>query len=432
MKIILILALICIINATTENAFYKININKMGFNKLSKLKNTLPKDTWYIEVAHTLLVHGPQEPLYESLYSVNQVDFSLITSNTNTVSPNNIKILTHQHKKDVAKIKNSIILIDTIAGYSVIYTQDTKSFPPSDKTTKFTKNMILAKQTENMEPLKKFSFGKNVQEMVNKVNAAEWRREIEKIASWNRFSFGSQILDAKKYLTEELKKLPVTISEEEFRLSGRTISNLVADFTPYPNDKDYYIIGAHLDSISNTWGNERVAPGAEDNGSSSAGLLLMARILTAFKSKKNIRFIWFLGEEQGLHGSTANAINLVNRGEKDNMKFMLNMDMIGFSVDPNNVRVLLETNREYDATIQKFRRSAERYCDMGVTISYRPSGSDHVPYLRRGMEAILIIDADWNRYPHYHRVTDLPRYLVDKMAFEILKMNVGYIGNEIY
>jgi hypothetical protein len=30
-----------------------------------------------------------------------------------------------------------------------------------------------------------------------------------------------------------------------------------------------------------------------------------------------------------------------------------------------------------------------------------------------------------NRYPHYHRSTDLPQYLVPAMAYQILKMNLA-------
>jgi hypothetical protein len=47
------------------------------------------------------------------------------------------------------------------------------------------------------------------------------------------------------------------------------------------------------------------------------------------------------------------------------------------------------------------------------------------------MRAILTIDNDWNRYPHYHRATDTPQYLVPNMANQILKMNLAAIATLI-
>jgi len=68
---------------------------------------------------------------------------------------------------------------------------------------------------------------------------------------------------------------------------------------------------------------------------------------------------------------------------------------------------------------------------LGVLTSFNPFGSDHVPYLNRGMRAILSIDNDWNRYPHYHRATDLPQYLVPNMATQIIKMNLAAVATLI-
>ena len=61
---------------------------------------------------------------------------------------------------------------------------------------------------------------------------------------------------------------------------------------------------------------------------------------------------------------------------------------------------------------------------VAFVISFFPFGSDHVPYLDRGMPALLTIENDWSQYPCYHRTCDLAGLLTLAMGREILKMNV--------
>jgi aminopeptidase-like protein len=62
-------------------------------------------------------------------------------------------------------------------------------------------------------------------------------------------------------------------------------------------------------------------------------------------------------------------------------------------------------------------------------ISYDAWGSDHVPYLDHGLQAVLAIENDYGSYPHYHRTTDTPDHLTTDMAIETLKMNIAVIAH---
>ena len=64
-----------------------------------------------------------------------------------------------------------------------------------------------------------------------------------------------------------------------------------------PND--IFIIGAHLDDMPTG----TTAPGADDNGSGSAAVLLAADILSQYQWNCTLRFALWTGEEQGLKGS---------------------------------------------------------------------------------------------------------------------------------
>jgi len=248
------------------------------------------------------------------------------------------------------------------------------------------------------------------------------------MASFNRYSFGPGNKEARDWIISEVKKLDkVTVRTEEFSNRGQAF-NIIATINGTQSSSDFYIIGAHYDSLPTS----TASPGAEDDGSGSAGVLELIKIFSKYPPKTTIKFKWFSGEEQGLVGSRASAQNVVNRGQKDNLKLMVNMDMIAYSRTPNDLKVLLETSRTYSDTAALFQKMAAEYCDkLSVLVSYNPFGSDHVSYLQRGMRAILTIDNDWNRYPHYHRATDEPQHLVPSMANEILKMNLAAVATLI-
>ncbi|MFC1597180.1 M20/M25/M40 family metallo-hydrolase, partial [Planctomycetota bacterium] len=61
----------------------------------------------------------------------------------------------------------------------------------------------------------------------------------------------------------------------------------------YPEDA--YLVGAHYDSVSN--------PGADDNASGVAGVMEIARVLSAHTFDSTLVFVAFDGEEMGLYGS---------------------------------------------------------------------------------------------------------------------------------
>jgi Zn-dependent M28 family amino/carboxypeptidase len=99
---------------------------------------------------------------------------------------------------------------------------------------------------------------------------------------------------------------------------------------------EYVIIGAHYDHLG-LGGTESLAAnpegqihhGADDNASGTTGLLELARVLAAERSKikRSIVFVAFSGEELGLLGSSAYTKNPVV--PLASTVAMLNMDMIG-------------------------------------------------------------------------------------------------------
>jgi len=166
------------------------------------------------------------------------------------------------------------------------------------------------------------------------------------------------------------------------------------------------------------------APGAEDNASGCAGVLELARVLSANPPEGTVLFICYSGEEQGLLGSEDHVADLVASGDADKVQAMLDMDMIAYTGD-SDLDCLLESEDFAQFLINLLADAADQYTTLRIETSLWAWGSDHVPYLDHGIPALLAIENDWSEYPYYHTTNDLPYHLSVTMGEEILKMNVA-------
>ena len=172
------------------------------------------------------------------------------------------------------------------------------------------------------------------------------------------------------------------------------------------------IVGGHYDAVL-------AAPGADDNGSGTAGTLEIARVLKDIETEMTFIFIAFDGEEVGLLGSTAYASAAYNRG--DSIIYMLDMDMIGHinNVDTANLRVE-ETNRPY---AQLWGRLADSLLGMVGIVAGYSGGSDHAPFYNRGYNYTFVQEFHFS--PNWHQPTDS----TSRMSFDYMaKMIKGSLA----
>ena len=112
------------------------------------------------------------------------------------------------------------------------------------------------------------------------------------------------------------------------RMTNRTgtveARNVVAEIPGSDLEQEVIVIGGHLDS----WD---LATGATDNGLGAFSIIDMARAVVAsgYRPRRTIRFVLFMGEEQGLLGSEALVADLQASGELQRVRCMVNMDMTG-------------------------------------------------------------------------------------------------------
>jgi Zn-dependent M28 family amino/carboxypeptidase len=100
------------------------------------------------------------------------------------------------------------------------------------------------------------------------------------------------------------------------------------------------------------------------------------------------------------------------------------MDMVGWNA---NGIVELETDAGFEPLAKSFAALATAYTNLKTKITIGAWGSDHIPFLKAGVPAILTIE-DWStKTPCYHAACDRPEGLNYAYATEIGKLNVSAV-----
>lgn len=264
--------------------------------------------------------------------------------------------------------------------------------------------------------------------MVEAIDAERWYADVQTLSGWDRNSFGSGILAARDWLAGQFAAIGLEVSQPAFTLQGRTLNNVIGTWTGTAEPERWVVVGGHYDAIGSGF-----APGADDNASGCAGVLELARAVTAFRPRRTVIFMCYSGEEQGMHGSAAHVSALRAAGDLGKVGAMINMDMIGYSRD-GQLDVLLETTVSNRSYIERFAAVAATYApELGTLLSTNPFGSDHLPYLQAGVRALLTIQGDDTNYPHYHASSDTPLNMDNggwsrPIGGAILRMNAAMLA----
>jgi hypothetical protein len=286
--------------------------------------------------------------------------------------------------------------------------------------------MVAVREAANRPAAASRDWDPAVQGLVDEIDGDRWFVDIETMADFNRYTEGPGILDARDWLVVAFEGLPgLAVETPSFMVGGTIAYNVIATLPGSTRPDDWYIVGGHYDSISEA--PMTAAPGAEDNASGCAGVLELARVLTASPPDGTVLFICYAGEEQGLLGSEDHVADLVAAGNADKVQAMLDLDMIGFTED-GDLDCLLESEAFAQFLIDLLADAAAEYTTLRIETSLWAWGSDHVPYLDHGIPALLAIENDWSDYPYYHTTNDLPYHLSVTMGEEVLKMSVAALA----
>ena len=288
--------------------------------------------------------------------------------------------------------------------------------------------------------------------MVKEVSAKNVEATIRKLVSFGTRSTLSDQNDPKRgigaardWILGEFQKISadcgncLTVEKQSFLQpkaarvpEPTTLTNVVATLKGTTDPNRVYVVSGHYDTMcSSPTDGKCDAPGANDDGSGTATVLELARVMSKRRFDATIIFVTVAGEEQGLLGSTYFAQQALEK--KMNIEGMFTNDIVGGvtsqknSPNRNKIRVFSEgvpsdeteqqarTRRsvggENDSPSRELARfikeQADRYLkNFKVWMIYRRDrylrGGDHIPFLERGYSAVRFTEADED-YTHQHQ-----------------------------
>ena len=153
------------------------------------------------------------------------------------------------------------------------------------------------------------------------------------------------------------------------------------------------VLGAHYDSVAQ-------GPGANDNGSGTATVLELARVLRAADMPYTIQIVLFGAEEIGLVGSQYYVDSLTPLA-RERIVAMLNFDMVGVGE-----QLMVGGSAELvDLARELAEQDQSQLAIMGSGTSGR---SDHASFLVAGIPAIFFYRSE---DPRYHTADDRAEYV---------------------
>jgi Peptidase family M28 len=271
-----------------------------------------------------------------------------------------------------------------------------------------------------------------IQDLVDGVVRPTLEADLTHLTSYpTRHSTSTHYAEAASWARDQLEGLGYSGRLQDIVVDGSPSWNVIADKQGQGpmGSRGVVLVTAHLDSINIQGGPAAPAPGADDNGSGSAGLLEMARALQAHRGEHDLRFVLFGGEEEGLFGSKRYVADLP-AAERARIRAVVNMDMIGTLNAPTR-SVLLEGAPLSRGVIDGLSESATTYTQLAVETSLHPYASDHVPFIGAGIPAVLTIEGADSTNGNIHSGADTIDHVNYDFAMEILRMNVAFVAGRV-
>ena len=262
--------------------------------------------------------------------------------------------------------------------------------------------------------------------LVGGISRTTYDRDLRRLAGLpTRHSSSAHFRTACDFAEQTLAGLGYATSRQDFSAFGRPCQNVIA-LRPGSGSggaRGVALLTAHLDSVNDRDGPNAPAPGADDNASGSAGVLEIGRALAQHVAPQDLMLVLFGGEEQGLSGSR-NFVQQMSSAERARVRAVINMDMIGV-LNTAIPSVLIEGRATSQDLIDRLAVAAATYTNLQVETSLHAANSDHVPFLDRGLPAVLTIEGADGTNGAIHSVRDTLNRINLDLALEILRMNTA-------
>ena len=274
------------------------------------------------------------------------------------------------------------------------------------------------------------------------INADSLKNNVEELQNFgSRYAFNPNRVEIANYLKNRLQEYGWDAKLDSFYMENFQYPyhsgiintgwqyNVVADKKGIYNPDTFFVVGAHYDSYASydtlTYFNN--SPGADDNASSVAAILEIARMFQKYNIQpiKTLRIELYAAEELGLHGSNY-AIQQSHYRYNEHIAAMMNLDMIGYNPDTINsdsVKLVYYDNSQEFTDFCK--QTTLNYTSLipNTTTEFQQN-SDSWSYYSWGRKAIFLQESQM--HPFYHTHNDLSTTLnynymkkITQLAFSI-------------
>lgn len=202
------------------------------------------------------------------------------------------------------------------------------------------------------------------------------------------------------------------------------------------HQEERVLLVAHLDSISDQERSQ--APGADDNGSGSAGLMEAAEVLRHYSFDRTLHLIWFSGEEQSRRGSEYFVEDYADW--LPDIVGVVNMDMFAFDWDEDRCFEVHAGTLPGSQQIGRCIQSVIEAYDLNLTFDFIDDEraytlSDHYPFWLKNVPAVMIFENGFyqegetcgnaDRNYSYHTTADTLTYINEDTGFSILQASIA-------
>ena len=233
-----------------------------------------------------------------------------------------------------------------------------------------------------------------------------------------------EVLEKAKMGENQNFNIPTTVTAT-IKTESRAVTsqNVIAyiESSDYEHENEYILIGAHYDHIGTQTIGDKVLVnyGADDNASGVAGMLEIAEKLLSDKNLKyNVIFVAFGAEELGLIGSS--YFCKYPPVPLENIKLMINLDMIG-RMDSEN-RVYINTGKPNEKLNTLVDLIKESHQNLNTVMSFDSfmRGSDHTPFHNRNIPVLFFVTGLHKDYHTPGDTKELINYGGQKMLLDFV------------
>lgn len=277
----------------------------------------------------------------------------------------------------------------------------------------FTKQQLVQGIWSNINTDTIFGYLKQLSSFYNRNTGADTLSETKGMGAARRWIFNR----FNNFSSANQNRLIASYHQFDKAICGQSKHRNILAILPGTDtsDKSILLVEAHMDSrCEDVCDTACMANGMEDNGSGTALVMELARVMSKYAYKNTIVFMATVGEEQGLDGATAFATYCAQKGIK--IEAVLNNDIVGGilcgktasppgcpgenTIDSSSVRLFsFGTNLSVHKNLARFiklqfKEEAQQVIDIPYTIHIMNAedrtgrGGDHIPFRQQGFASI--------------------------------------------